>query len=198
MPSRVNRLLCEGIEKDYGSLTNTVVVCNRGLSGEQAAEVRRELRGQKLRMRVVRNRLTKQAFKKSSPADFSKLFVGPTVFIQGDDPVQAARTAVQFAKKYEKLQLVGALLDGQMLDADGVKELAKSPSRKQLHSMIVSMAMAPGRALGAILLSPGEKIAGTVRALVEKLEKAGEGSGPGAGASPAPAEAKEGAASKPA
>jgi large subunit ribosomal protein L10 len=178
-PSRINRLLVAQAAKDYSAQTNLVMVSNLGMSGEQTTELRSSLRSQGLKMRVVRSLLTIRAFKEMGIEEAEKMFSGPTAIIDAEDPVAAAKVALQFCSKFDnKLQVVGGLVEGQVLDAKQIKELAKSKSRKELLADISGQAIGPGGRLVAAIKGPGSKLAGQVKALIEKLEEAETGAAP--------------------
>jgi large subunit ribosomal protein L10 len=172
-PSRINRLLVSQATKAYGKQTNLVLVSNQGLNSEQTTELRSKLRLQGIKMRVVRSRLTLRAFKEMGVKEAEKMFSGPTAIIDGEDPVMAAKIALEFCKKFEKkMKVIGGLVEGQILDANQIVTLSKSKSRKQLLADISGQARGPGGRLVAAIKGPGGKLAGQIKALVEKLEKA--------------------------
>ena len=178
-PSRVNRLLVAQATKAYSKQTNLVLVSNKGLNSEQTTELRSGLRSQGIRMRVVRSRITMRAFRDMGIKEAEKMFSGPTAIIDAEDPVTAAKIALEFCKKFEnKLQVIGGLVEGQLLDAKQIITLSKSKSRKDLLSEISGQAKGPGGRLVAAIKGPGGKLAGQIKALVEKLEKAETGAAP--------------------
>jgi len=178
-PSRINRLLVSQVSTDYSPETNLIMVSNQGMNSEQTTELRSSLRGQGLKMRVVRSRLTVRAFKEMGIEEAEKLFSGPTAIIDADDPVLAAKTALEFCKKFEnKLQVVGGLVEGQVLDSQQIMVLAKSKSRLELLADVSGQAIGPGGQLVAAIMGPGGILAGQVKALIEKLEKADTSAAP--------------------
>lgn len=178
-PSRINRLLVSQVSKDYDLKTNLVMVSNQGLNSEQTSELRTSLRSQGLKMRVVRSRLSVRAFKEMGLKEAEKLFSGPTAIIDAEDPVTAAKVALEFCLKFEnKLQVVGGLVEGQLLDAKQIKLLAQSKSRKELLADVSGQAIGPAGRLVAAIKGPGGKLAAQVKALIEKLEKAETGAAP--------------------
>ena len=178
-PSRINRLLVAQVAKDYNLQTNLIMVSNRGMSGEQTTELRSNLRSQGLKMRMVRTRLTIRAFAEMGLKEAKKLFSGPTAIIDAEDPVMAAKVAMDFCKKFDqKLQVVGGLVEGQLLDAKQVVLLAKSKSRMELLADISGQAIGPAGRLVAAIKGPGGLLAGQVKALIEKLEEAETGAAP--------------------
>lgn len=184
-PNRINRLLVKKAQNDYGKLTNMVVLVNLRVNSEQNQEMRNTLREKKTRLRIVRSRLTMQAFNELGLKDAQKLFLGPTCIVDAEDPVTAAKVAVDLVTKYNKsLKLAGGILEGKLLDAKEVEALSKSKTRPELLGDVVMLAKSPGSRVAAQLKGPGGRIAGAIKALVEKLEKGG-----GAAAAEAPAAA---------
>ncbi len=174
-PNRINRLMVKKATTDYGSLTNLIVMSNLGITSEQNQELRQNLREKKVKFKMVRNRLTMKAFADSGLKDSAALFKGPTCILNGDDPVAAAKVALELAEKYVKtIKLIGGLLEGKLLTADEVKSLSKSKSKPELLGDVVSMMRGPGSRIAGALKGPGSRIAGAIKALVAKLEKASE------------------------
>lgn len=173
-PNRINRLLKDKAQKEYASLTNMVVLSNLKIDSEQNLEIRTELRAKKLRLKMVRSRLTMKAFQELGLKDAQKLFLGPTLIVDAEDPVTCAKVSVELVTKYkDAIKLVGGVLEGKLLNADEIKSLAKSKTKPELIGDVVGAAKGPGARVAGALKGPGSKIAGAIKALVEKLEKAG-------------------------
>ena len=63
---------------------------------------------------------------------------GPTAVAFGiDDETAPARILNNFAKEAEALEFKGAVVGGTYYDVDGIKELAKIPSRDELISKLL-------------------------------------------------------------
>jgi len=173
-PNRINRLLVKKAQADYSKLTNMVVLVNLRVSSEQNQEMRNTLREKKTRLRIVRSRLTMKAFNELGLKDAQKLFLGPTCIVDAEDPVTAAKVAVDLVAKYSKsLKLAGGILEGKLLNAKEVESLSKFKTRPELLGDVVMLAKSPGSRVAAQLKGPGGRIAGAIKALVEKLEKGG-------------------------
>ena len=180
-PNRINRLLVKKAQKDYGQLTNMVLLVNLKVTSAQNQEIRSNLREKKIKLHMVRNRLTMKAFHELGLKEAQKLFVGPTFIIDADDPVTAAKVAVELVGKFKNsLKVAGGILEGKLLDPKEIETLAKSKTRPELIGDVVMLAKSPGARIAAQLKGPGGRIAGAIKALVEKLEKGG-----GAAAAPA-------------
>src|SRR4051812_46191674 len=94
-PNRINRLLVKKAQVDYSKMTNMVVLTNLSVNSEQNQEIRGKLRETKTRLHIVRNRLTMKAFQELGLKEAQKLFLGPTCIIDAEDPVTAAKIAVE-------------------------------------------------------------------------------------------------------
>ena len=171
-PNRINRLLVKKAQLDYGKLTNMVLLVNLKVTSVENQEIRTTLRDKNIKLHMVRNRLTMKAFNDLGLKEAQKLFIGPTCIVDADDPVTAAKVAVDLVTKFKNsLKLAGGILEGKLLSAKDVELLAKSKTKPELLADVVGMALAPGGRLVTVIKSPGSRIAGAIKALVEKLEK---------------------------
>ena len=89
----------------------------------------------------------------------------------GDSIVDAAKEITDWGKKISVVKLKGAFVDGDVIDADGAKALAKMPNRAQLQGTVAMLAASCGANLAGAIASGGGIVAGCVSSLVEKLEK---------------------------
>jgi large subunit ribosomal protein L10 len=128
----------------------------RGISVSQVAQLRATLREADATFRVVKNTLTLLAADKAGAENLKELVEGPTAFtfVQGD-AATAAKMLDTFARRENVLDLRGGVLDGELLDADAVKRLARLPSRDQLIAQFAGVVASPltglARGLGALV-----------------------------------------------
>lgn len=148
-----------------------VVVANGGLSVAEMSVLRGDLRKAGANMRVVKNRLAKIAIAGKPSEKIADLFKGPTAIAFSEDPVAAAKAVDAYAKKNEKLVILGGAMGEETLDEKGVKALAAMPSREELLGMIVQTVMSPAANLVGAIVAPGAQIAGVLETL-EKREAA--------------------------
>jgi len=144
-----------------------VVVANGGLTVAQMTELRRELRAAGAGMKVIKNRLAKIAITGKPAEKVASLFKGPTAIAFSEDPVAAAKVIDAYAKKNEKLVVLGGAMGAEVMNAAGVKALASMPSREELIGSLVQAILSPGANLVSAITAPGAQIAG----IVETLEK---------------------------
>ena len=136
-----------------------VVTHQSGLTVAEASDLRRKMREAGARFKVTKNRLAKLALKDTKFEHLTDDFTGPTAIAVSVDPVAAAKVAVEFANKNEKLQIVSGALGEKGLDADGVKALAKLPSLDELRGKIVGLLQAPAGKLASVTQAPAAQLA---------------------------------------
>lgn len=136
-----------------------VVTHQSGLTVAEASDLRRKMREAGARFKVTKNRLAKLALKDTKFEHLTDDFTGPTAIAVSVDPVAAAKVAVEFANKNDKLQIVSGALGEKGLDADGVKSLAKLPSLDELRGKIVGLLQAPAGKLASVTQAPAAQLA---------------------------------------
>ncbi|MEM8985288.1 MAG: 50S ribosomal protein L10 [Pseudomonadota bacterium] len=144
-----------------------VVVANGGLTVSEMEDLRGELRNAGASMKIVKNRLAKIAISGKPSEELSDLFSGPTALAFSEDPVAAAKAVHAYAKKNDKLSILGGAMDEEILDEKGVKALASMPSREELLASIVQTIMSPAAEIVGAVTAPASQLAG----IVETLEK---------------------------
>jgi len=151
--------------KDKLSRAQGVILADyRGLTVMQATELRRKLREAGVEYKVLKNTLTAIAAREAGFEDLTSLLVGPTAIAFGyEDPVAPAKVLSEFAKTNPVLELKGGLLEGRVLDVEGVKALAALPSREELLSQVLRGMQGPIAGLVNVLQ-------GTIRNLVYALD----------------------------
>ena len=129
----------------------TVVVEYVGLTVEEFKELRTELRAENVELQVIKNNISRRAFK-SVDVDLDESLVGPTaVAFSKDDVTAAARVLKKFTKEHPSLVLKAGTMDRKIASAEQVEELALLPSRDGLLSMLLSVLQAPTRGLAQTL-----------------------------------------------
>jgi large subunit ribosomal protein L10 len=122
--------------------------------------------------KVAKNRLTRRALEGTPFQDLGPLFKGPTAIAYSRDPVAAAKVAVEFAVKNEKLKVIGGGLGSKMLDQNAVKALATLPSLPELRAKLLGTIAAPATRLATVIRAPASQLA---RVIDAKAKKAAEG-----------------------
>jgi large subunit ribosomal protein L10 len=156
-----------GEVKDAGIV---VVTQQSGLNADETRQLRVQFHKENVGFKVGKNTLVKLALKGTKLAGLEKLLRGPTALAYSKDPVAAARVAVEFAKKNDKLKIVGAAMGDQMLDEAQTKALASLPSLNQLRGMIIGLLQAPATKIACVLQAPAGQLA---RVMAAKAKQGG-------------------------
>ncbi|WP_284126372.1 50S ribosomal protein L10 [Parerythrobacter aestuarii] len=136
-----------------------VVTRNLGLTVAQSTELRGKMREVGASYQVAKNRLAKLALKDTDYEGISEMLTGPIALGYSEDPVAAAKAAVDFAKSNDKLEIVGGSMGGQLLDEAGVKALASMPSLDELRGKLVGLINAPATKIAQVVNAPANKLA---------------------------------------
>lgn len=152
----------------FGQAGVVVVTHYKGLSVAEVTELRRGMRDAGARFRVTKNRLAKIALAETAFSPLAGLFTGPTAIAYSLDPVAAPKAAVGFAKRNEKLVIIGGALAGNLLSAEQVRALADLPSIDQLRARLVGLLTTPAARLVGVLQAPGGQLARVLAARAEQ------------------------------
>ena len=163
------------LKDDLERATVAVLAEYRGLTVVQMNRFRRAVREADGQCRVGKNTLARRAVEASRYEQLKPMLQGPLALILGfKDPVAVAKLAVKFAEELPKLEIKGAVLDGQVLPVAEVKALATLPSREVLLSQLLGLLQAPAAQLLRTLNEPAARVA----RLVDSIGKrAGSGAG---------------------
>jgi large subunit ribosomal protein L10 len=182
MSKVVKTMVIDTIRAELGDSRDLVLLDASGLDGKTANRLRLGLAAKGMKVLGVKNALANRVLEDLGIKGVDRLLKGPTTLAWGgEDIVQLSKEMAKWAKEIEKLQIKGGTVDGQIVDAKGVDELSKSPSRQELISQIVGLLLSPGARLAACLLAPGGKVAGQLKKMSEGAEG---GDAPAAEAAP--------------
>ena len=143
----------------FNEMGVVVITRNLGLSVAQSTDLRAKMRDAGASYKVAKNRLAKIAIKDTQYEGLEDYLSGPTALAWSQDPVAAAKAAVDFAKTNDKLEIVGGSMGGTMLDEAGVRALASMPSLDELRGTIVGLINAPATKIARVVNAPAAKLA---------------------------------------
>jgi large subunit ribosomal protein L10 len=152
--------------------SSTAVLADyRGMTVGQMRDLRTKLRGGGIEMVVVKNTLARRAAKAAGYEPLSAELVGPIAMLFADEDVSApARILNDYIKANRKMVIKAGLLEGQLIKADAVTELADLPSREVLLSRLLGAMQAPLGNLASVLQAPITKFARTLDAVRSQKE----------------------------
>jgi large subunit ribosomal protein L10 len=161
------------LSSSFGRAKAAFLVDFKGMTVEQVTKLRMKLHPLESEMRVVRNTLALRAMQ-DHPKSFEALkndFVGnnAVVFAFGEAPA-IAKALTEFAKDVEALQVKVGELEGNRLDAKGIKALASLPGKDVLRAQLLGVLQAPmSKFVGTLNAVPS----GFVRVLAAQKDKLG-------------------------
>lgn len=145
-----------------------ILVENKGLTVAEVSELRTKMREAGAGYRVAKNRLSKIAIKGTQFENVTPMLKGPLAMAYSADPVAAAKVAVEFAKKNDRLVIVGGAFGERMLDVKSIESLATMPSLDELRGKIIGLLQAPAQRIASVLQAPGGQVARVVAAYAKK------------------------------
>ena len=145
----------------------------RGLTVEEDTQLRNALRKAGVQYSVIKNTIIKFAAKENGLDSIIPYLEGPTaVAISTVDEISAAKVLSEFAKKHAKLELKAGIVEGKVLNADGVKVLAELPPKEVLIARALGGLKAPINGLVNVLNGNLRGLVVALNAIKEQKESA--------------------------
>ena len=139
-----------------------VLVDYKGITVENDTILRSELRKNNVEYSVVKNTLTRFAAKEVGFDALEPVLNGTTALaVSMEDSIAPARVISEFIKKNPKVpfQIKAGFVDGQVVDAETIKQLGELPGKDILVAMVLGTMNAPiaalARAINAIAEQKG-------------------------------------------
>lgn len=144
----------------------------KGLTAQQADDLRKALRAVDTEVKVLKNNIARLVTKDGSLGEDTKNIVdsvvGPTLVAFGyKDFTATAKVIHKFATDNEALKLKASIMDGKKLGTSELEAIATLPSREVLLSMLLGM-----------LNAPIASFARVIDAYAKKKEASGGGAAP--------------------
>jgi large subunit ribosomal protein L10 len=137
-----------------------VLVDHRGLTVAQDTELRKSLREAGVTYKVFKNTMMTLAFKDTEFEQLDKYLEGPSAMaVSKDDSMAIAKILANFAKKNEKLEIKGGMVEGQLYDASGIAMIATVPSKEELLARLFGSFQAPITNFARVIKQIAEKSA---------------------------------------
>ncbi len=164
--------LVASLHRLFEDTTIVVVTHYSGLTVGEMGDLRDRMRKAGAGFKVTKNRLTRFALEGTKFQDLSDMFTGPTGIAYSEDPVAAAKAAVDFAKTNDKLLILGGALGEEKLDSDGIKALASLPSLDESRANLVGLLTTPATRVACVLQAPAGQLARVLNAHAEQGQAA--------------------------
>lgn len=151
---------------DLLSRQEVVVFVNySGLAAKKADEVRRAIEASGAKYLVTKNTLLRLALKNAGVEGESAAFDQPMAAVFGfADMVGTAKAIVKATTDFEALEIVGGIVEEQLVNEATIRALATLPSRQELLARLVSAVASPVSGLVTVL-------SGNLRGLVSVIHQ---------------------------
>ncbi|MDI3533710.1 MAG: large subunit ribosomal protein [Thermosediminibacterales bacterium] len=168
----VKERVVEEIRDKFERANSALLTDYRGLNVAEVTELRKQLREAGIEYKVVKNTLTRLAIKDFDYSDELKEFLqGPTaIAFSYEDPVAAAKILSKFAKDHKNLEIKVGLVEGKVVDINGIKNLADLPSREVLIAKVLAGMQAPISGLVNVLNGPMRGLVYALQAIKDKKQ----------------------------
>ena len=149
----------EEMKKIFSSNEAVMIAHYKGLNVKELDKIRNEMRENGIFFKVTKNRITKLALKETKCKDLEKFYNGPTATAISSDPITSAKILAKYAKSNSPLKIVAGFMDGKVLEAKDVAQIATLPTLDEARAKIVGILRSPAQKIASILLAPASKIA---------------------------------------
>ena len=130
--------IIEQLREKAGRASIAIVTDFNGLTVEEMTPLRAKLREAGADYQVVKNTLARLALTDSEHAILNESLKGNCAIAIGyEDPVAVAKALADFAKDSKNLEVKFGSLEGKFLDQNGLKELAKLPTKPELLGSVL-------------------------------------------------------------
>ena len=164
----------ELVERLHGRLekaSGTFLVDYQGLNVEAISKLRKDLREVNAEFEVVKNRLLKLASDGTDTVSCKEYMNGPTaIAVSYEDVVGPAKVLIEFAKKFETLNVKSAQISGKLIDKAGVKRLSDLPGRDELLAQTLSVMQAVPASFVRVLSGVISQLMNVLKAIEQQKE----------------------------
>jgi large subunit ribosomal protein L10 len=163
------KAVVEEVTEVASKAISAVVADYRGLTVNQMTQLRSEARKAGVYLRVVRNTLTRRAFKNTEFECLNDLLVGPLfIALSLEAPSDAARLLKEFTKTFDKLEVKALSVGGKIYQANQLDVVASLPTKDEAIAKLMYVMKAPVEKFVRTLAEPHAKLVRTIAAVKDK------------------------------
>jgi large subunit ribosomal protein L10 len=192
MSKVIKQMEMDALKKTFDGVRDLVVLSVSKLNATADQALRATLRKKNIRLRVVKNSLTRKVFGEMglNVPDDSPFWLGPTTFAWGansladlskalDGELKGLKTAPIYR---DKVTVKGAIADGQVVTYEAA---LKMPTKAEAIGSVIAALLGAGSAIAGCLVGPASQVASQIQKISEKEPAAEAGVAPAAEAAPA-------------
>ena len=165
--------IADDLQGRFEKSTIVILTDYKGLDVESMNDLRRKLREANTEYQVVKNSLLVRASEGNDVTLIKDEFKGPSaIALSYDDPVAPAKVLTDFVKDNKDFEIKVGVLNGKVIDLNGIKALSSLPSREVLLAQVLSAMNAVPTSLVTALADVPRRFLNVVQAIKDQKEEA--------------------------
>ncbi len=159
----------EQLSDKLGKAVAGVVVNYKGITVADDTALRRKLREAGVEYAVVKNSMLRRAAENVGLNELDSVLEGSTaVAISPEDHIAAAKILCEYAEKSKTFEVKAGFVEGKVIDAAGVSDLAKMPPKEVLVAKVLGGLNAPISGFANVLNANLRGLVVALNAIAEK------------------------------
>ena len=125
----------EEITSKLDNSESVILFSYQGLTVQDIAELRRELRNNNSEVKIYKNTLLKRALDNKN-INLDEFLEGPNAVIFGETVLEPIKVLSNFQKEHKEAEIQTGVINGEVVTLDVIKEYASIPSMEGLLTML--------------------------------------------------------------
>jgi large subunit ribosomal protein L10 len=164
----IKDMIVSELKNRYQTVDSACVVDMTGMNVQAQEKLRRTLRGKSAKLEVVKNSMARIAFHGGPLAALGESLEGPCALVTSKESlIEVAKILVESAREFKLLKLKRAVMDGDPTLLT-IEELSRLRGKREILGELSLLISSPGRKVAACLVSTQAKIAGCLKAMIDK------------------------------
>ncbi len=174
MPSDRNEKMLENILERMRDKPLIITARHSNVNASQMDELRRNVTSGGGKIFVAKNNIVKIAADELGIEGIDEIIDGPTAYIVAEDDIAGMVKALNNSIKDQSIdvQILGGVLDNELINSARVEQIADLPSRDQLIGMLASAMNGPINNLARVLNAPVQNLASALEQIAEQRRSA--------------------------
>lgn len=159
------------ISEKFKNAQAIVLVDYKGVNVEKATELRNKARQAGVEYRVYKNTLARFAAKDAGCEELAEFLKGPiAIAVSDSDIIAPAKLVNDFMKENKLLEIRAGYVDGKLMSASELEQLAQLPSKEELVAKMLGSLKSPLYGLANVLNGNIRGLAVALNAIKEQKE----------------------------
>ena len=149
---------CQALTEKIQKSVAGVIVSYTGITVEQDTALRKALREAGVDYKVYKNSMIGRACEAGGYGELKNVLEGMNaIAVSETDPIAPAKILKEYADKVKTFEIKAGFIDGGVIDAAAVNELASTPSKEEMVCRIMGSMMGPLYGLAYVLQAKIDK-----------------------------------------